>query len=102
MLPRLLLFTLVLFCFELGVFLVVLPWTALWEWNFFLFRYPELSGLLLDFRLRGAITGLGLVDIGLALWYATHFRALVAHWAGTEAAEAPRSAGESLDRGQTV
>lgn len=101
MLLRLLLFTLVLFCFELGVFLVVLPWSELWEWNFFLFRYPELAGLLLDFRLRGAITGLGLVDIGLALWYATHFRALLARWVGTEAAEAPRPP-ESLDRGQTA
>jgi len=101
MLPRFLLFTLVLFCFELGVFLVALPWTGVWERNFFLFRYPELTGLLLDYRLRGAISGLGLVDIGLAAWYAANFRSLLARWQGAEPDVAKQSR-ESLDRGQTV
>lgn len=101
MLPRLLLFTLIVFCFELGIFLVVLPWTGLWERNFFLFRYPALAGLLLDFRLRGAITGLGLVDIALAVWYTSQYRALLARWLGTEPGEAPQPR-ESLRRGQTA
>jgi hypothetical protein len=101
MLPRLLLFTLVLFCFELGVFLVVLPWTGMWERNFFLFRFPELAGILLDFRLRGAISGLGLVDIGLAAWYAARFRTLLARWQGLEPAGPPPTR-ESLGRGQTA
>ncbi|MGH9804656.1 MAG: hypothetical protein ACRD4D_05750 [Candidatus Acidiferrales bacterium] len=101
MLPRLLLFTLVLFCLELGVFLVVLPWTGIWERNFFLFRYPELAGLLLDFRLRGAISGLGLVDIGLGAWYAAHFRLLLSRWQGAEAEKAKQPQ-ESLHGGQTA
>jgi len=101
MLPRLLLFTLVLFCFELGVFLVVLPWTGVWERNFFLFRYPELTELLLDFRLQGSISGLGLVDIGLAAWYAANYRLLLARWQGAEPDEAKQPR-ESLHRGQTA
>lgn len=74
MLPRLFLVSLILFCLELGVFLLVLPWTSLWEHNYFLYRYPGLSPWLLNHYLRGALSGVGLVDIGLGAWYAAHFR----------------------------
>lgn len=74
MIPRLFLLSLILFCLELGVFLIVLPWTPLWEGNYFLFRYPALAPWLLNHYLRGAISGLGLVDIGLGVWYAGHFK----------------------------
>jgi len=53
-------------CFELGVLLLILPWSGLWERNFFLQRYPELLPLLLNPFLRGAISGLGLLDVGIA------------------------------------
>lgn len=53
-------------CFELGVLLLILPWSAFWERNFFLQRYPELIPILLNPFLRGAISGLGLVDVGIA------------------------------------
>lgn len=74
MIPRLFLLSLLLFCLELGVFLVVLPWTSLWEHNYFLLRFPGLSPWLLNHYLRGALSGLGLVDIGLGAWYVAHFR----------------------------
>jgi len=107
MLPRLVLFTLILFCLEMGVFLVVLPWSELWELNFFLFRYPALATWLLDFRVRGGISGLGLLDIGLAMWYAAHYQAVLARWhSGAPAASAssssPTPAPESYTRGQTA
>lgn len=100
MLPRLFLLALILFCLELGVFLVVLPWTSLWEFNYFRFRYPALAPYLLNYYLRGIISGVGLVDIGVGLWYAAHFHALLEKW--PEAAPAPPPGGESLTRGQTA
>jgi hypothetical protein len=57
---------LVLLCFEIGVVLVVVPWTGFWERNFFLDRFPDLRAILLNHYLRGAITGLGLLDIWVA------------------------------------
>jgi hypothetical protein len=57
---------LILLCFEIGVVLIVVPWTPFWERNFFLDRFPEWRPFLLNFNLRGAITGLGLLDIWIA------------------------------------
>lgn len=53
-------------CFELGVLLVILPWSAFWDRNFFLQRFPELIPLLLNPYMRGAVTGLGLLDVVIA------------------------------------
>ncbi len=53
----------VLLCFELGVILMLIPWSPVWERNFFLDRYPQLIPVLLNSYLRGAISGLGLLDI---------------------------------------
>ena len=63
---RVLRVVLVLLCFELGVILVLIPWSALWERNFFLDRYPQLIPFLLNSYVRGAISGLGLLDIWIA------------------------------------
>ncbi len=57
---------LLLIWFELGVLLVFLPWSGFWERNYFLDRFPTLIPYLLNPYLRGAITGLGLLDMGLA------------------------------------
>jgi hypothetical protein len=63
---RLLRVATILLVFELGVLVAILPWSAFWERNFFLDRYPDLIPILLNPFLRGAITGLGLLDIGIA------------------------------------
>jgi len=102
MIPRLFLFALILFCLELGAFLVVLPWSSLWERNYFLFRYPALALWLLNAYLRGAISGLGLVDIGLGIWYATHFRQTLDRLQQAWRAPAAASTSESLTRGETA
>ena len=57
---------LILLCFELGVLLVFIPWSYTWERNFFLNRYPVLIRYLLNPSVRGAISGLGLLDIAVA------------------------------------
>ena len=57
----------VLLFFELGVFLLLLPWFSIWEHNYFLSRFPGLVGVMLNPSVRGAVSGLGLLDIGLAI-----------------------------------
>jgi hypothetical protein len=52
--------------FLLGVMLVMVPWLGYWDHNFFLDRYPGLIPILLHPSVRGAVTGLGALDIFLA------------------------------------
>lgn len=58
---------LILLCFELGILLVLVPWTPFWSGNQFLIRYPELIPILLNNYVRGAVSGLGIADIMIAL-----------------------------------
>ncbi len=51
---------------ELGLLLILLPWSRFWEVNYFLNRYPALIRIMLNPYLRGAISGLGLIDAFLA------------------------------------
>ncbi len=57
---------LILICFELGILLILVPWSAFWERNYFLERYPVLIPFLLNPYLRGAVSGLGVIDVGIA------------------------------------
>lgn len=50
-----------------GVLLVVVPWTSLWDANYLLQPYPALRLLVLSPVARGTVTGLGLVNILVAL-----------------------------------
>lgn len=50
-----------------GIILVVVPWTALWDANYLLQPYPQVRALLLSGYMRGTVSGLGLVNIVLAL-----------------------------------
>ena len=56
-----------LFWLELGLVLLLVPWSDFWEINFFLYQYPALALLVKNAFFRGAVSGLGLVDIYLAL-----------------------------------
>lgn len=58
---------LVVLCFEMGALLLYLPWTPFWEQNYFLSHFPALMPVLLHPSFRGAISGLGVVDIILAI-----------------------------------
>ena len=57
---------LVLLCFEMGAVLLYLPWSVFWEQNYFLSRFPLLIPLVLHPSLRGAVSGLGVLDLVLA------------------------------------
>ena len=52
--------------FLLGVLLILSPWLGYWDHNFFLDKYPELIPFLLNPSVRGAVTGLGALDVLLA------------------------------------
>jgi len=58
---------LVVLCFELGALLLYLPWTAFWEQNYFLSHFPSLMPLLLHPSFRGVVSGIGVLDIILAI-----------------------------------
>jgi hypothetical protein len=64
---RLLAVAFILFCFEIGLFLVFVPWSQLWEHNVLLAYSLHLRGLLLNNFVRGAVSGLGVVDVVLGL-----------------------------------
>jgi hypothetical protein len=59
---------LVLLCFEVGAILLYLPWSSLWDapHNYFLVRFPALIPFMLHPSLRGAVSGIGVLDIFLA------------------------------------
>ena len=56
-----------LFCLEVGLVLLLLPWTLLWDNNYFFSLQPRHSALWLSNYLRGAVSGLGLVNLWMAL-----------------------------------
>src|SRR5208282_4989668 len=58
---------LIVVCFEMGALLLYLPWSAFWEQNFFLSHFPSLIHVVLHPSFRGAVSGLGVLDILLAL-----------------------------------
>jgi hypothetical protein len=53
-----------------GIILVVAPWTTLWDSNYLLNPHPALRAFVLSSFTRGSVTGLGLVNIVLAIWEA--------------------------------
>ena len=53
----------VAFFLEVGLLLVVLPWSTFWEHNYFAEALPALQPLLTNNFVRGAVTGLGLVNL---------------------------------------
>jgi hypothetical protein len=56
-----------LFWLELGLALMLVPWSNVWETNFFLYQYPALGFVVKNPFLRGAISGLGLMNIFLSV-----------------------------------
>ena len=64
--PRLLRLCFALFAFEIGLFLTIFPWVDIWSLNFFSGWIPALENVWDEPFFRGAITGLGLVNIYVA------------------------------------
>lgn len=78
----------IVLCLEVGIVLTLLPWYSpfgLSDWgdNFFLLYAAQKTGLqglqhaVASGWIRGAVTGLGLLNLGIAAWEITHFRQTV-------------------------
>ena len=52
---------------ETGLLLILIPWSAFWERNYFFEWSRVLSGLMTNNYTRGAISGLGLINVWAAL-----------------------------------
>ena len=57
----------VVLAFEMGAMLLYLPWSLYWEQNYFLSHFPSLMPIVLHPSFRGAVSGLGVLDILLAV-----------------------------------
>jgi hypothetical protein len=51
----------------MGATLFYLPWTGIWEQNYFLAHFPSLMRILLHPAVRGLVSGLGILDIFFAV-----------------------------------
>ena len=60
MLKRLLL---VAYFIEVGLLLVLVPWSSFWERNYFLTALPTLHEIIRNNYVRGAVSGLGVVNL---------------------------------------
>jgi len=56
-----------IFTLEVGLFLVVFPWMDAWDLNYLQDLAPWVQDLWLSNYFRGAVSGLGLVNVYLAL-----------------------------------
>jgi hypothetical protein len=54
---------LVTFCLEIGLFLLIFPWTEYWDNNYFATLLPEWRQFWTNTYFRGAISGLGVVNL---------------------------------------
>ena len=70
---RLLTIIYIVFCSELGIFLFILPWASLWGKNYFVDHFSLISDISRNYFLRGAVSGLGLADIWLAVYEIQRF-----------------------------
>ena len=57
----------IVFCLELGMFLVIFPWSDFWARSFFSGFAPEWRLYWDSAYLRGAVSGLGVVNVYIAL-----------------------------------
>ncbi|HSF23876.1 MAG TPA: hypothetical protein VLE20_06585 [Blastocatellia bacterium] len=86
----------ILICFEIGVLLVILPWvpSPSWNENYLLvlaadkIHWPWLAVAMKSGYVRGAVTGLGLLNILLGVWEIVNFKrttlAFQREWQGAE------------------
>ena len=51
------------FFIEVGLLLVVLPWLPYWDRNYFVSIWPGLRQILINDFVRGAVSGLGLLNL---------------------------------------
>src|ERR687889_2436091 len=103
----------IILCIEIGIFLTVLPWwpQGMWglsDWgnNYFLLYAARATGIqglqsvVASGWVRGAVSGIGLLNLGIAIWEIFHFKqtvtALQAQIAPPREPDAPPAKTDSL------
>jgi hypothetical protein len=71
---RIILVVFVMFCLQLGMMLLFLPWTPAWSSNNWLAQHWALRGVLTNFFVRGIVSGLGIIDIFIGIREAVNYR----------------------------
>ena len=66
------------FCLEVGIFLVLFPWTPYWEGNYFSALRPWRQ-YWDNMYVRGAISGLGVVNLYISLVEVLRLRRFARH-----------------------
>ena len=51
------------FFFEAGLVLLIIPWSVYWEQNYFVQALPAVQAFLANDFVRGAVSGLGVVNL---------------------------------------
>lgn len=64
----------ILYCLEVGLFLLFLPWMGIWDNNILLYRFPALQPIISNPYLKGAVLGLGIVNILIGIQEIAQFR----------------------------
>lgn len=64
---RVLRFCGIIFALELGLFLLAFPWMSAWDMNWVAAQSHRLSAIWMSGYFRGAVSGLGLLNIYIAL-----------------------------------
>lgn len=52
---------------EVGLLLILIPWSAFWDHNYFADASPLVRGAITNNYVRGAVSGLGLLNVYAAL-----------------------------------
>src|SRR6185437_10159522 len=99
----------IILCLEIGIFLTVLPWwpQGMWglsDWgnNYFLLYaarrtgYYGLQAVVASGWVRGAVTGVGLLNLGIAFWEIFNFKQTV--WALRRQTGTPNNAKDDAAR----
>jgi len=111
----------ILLCLEAGIFLTLLPWwqpLGMGDWgdNFFLVMVAQKTGLvglqhaIASGWVRGAVSGVGLLNLAMAFWEIFHFNETVRKLQGADAppykpqleARETRVTGDSLPTADTL
>jgi hypothetical protein len=64
----------ILYSLEVGIFLLFLPWTSVWDNNYILYLYPKLRPVITNSFFKGAVLGLGIVNILIGIQEIAQFR----------------------------
>jgi hypothetical protein len=58
----------------LGIALLMLPWISAWDSNYLLYVYPQIRPIVTNSFFKGAVLGLGIVNILIGIQEFVRFR----------------------------